>query len=183
MSGHSKWTQIKHQKGVTDAQKSKIYGKYSRLISSELRRLGGDKNHPTIRAVVERAKSDNVPNEVIDRAIAKANDAKELQSCLFEGYGPGGVGILIECLTDNTNRISAEIRHIFSKHNGNMGTPGSVQWAFEKNSDGMWQPTTTVEISDSNMEQLVKLLEVLDDNDDTQNVVTNLNEDEHLGHN
>lgn len=174
MSGHSKWAQIKHQKGVTDAQKSKIYGKYSRLLGSELRRLSGDKNHPAIRAIIDRAKSDNVPNDVIDRAIAKANDTKELQYCLFEGYGPGGIGILIECLTDNTNRISAEIRHMFSKYNGNMGTPGSVQWAFEKNSDGTWHPTTTVEISESDMKQLSLLLEALEDNDDVQTVHTNM---------
>jgi len=175
MSGHNKWSKIKNKKAATDAQKSKEFGKLSRLISVEAKKCGGDENSPGLRAAIEKARKASMPKDNIDRAIKKASEIKaDMSEMLYEGYGPGGVGIIVTALTDNSNRTSPEIRHIFTQHNLSLGAQGSVTWGFTFNKEEReWTPSTTMEISGSDMDKLEKLVEALLDHDDVQDVYTN----------
>lgn len=136
MSGHSKWASIKHKKAAADAKRGKVFTKLIREISVAAREGGGDpETNPQLRTAVERAKSANMPSDNVEKAIKKGTGelpGVTYESCLFEGYGPGGVALIVETLTDNKNRASSEIRNIFSKKNGNMAGSGSVAWMFEK---------------------------------------------------
>lgn len=173
MAGHSKWKQIKHKKAVSDAKRSKVFTKLAQLISSEAKKCGGDVNSPGLRAVISKAHSENMPNENIERAVKKASEQKEdFESITYEGYGPGGVGIIVESLTTSRNRAAAEIKHIFSKHGGNMGAIGSVTWSFKKE-DGEWLPTITVPLSDEDAETLGTLVDALEESDEVNAVYTN----------
>ena len=172
MSGHNKWTQIKRQKGASDAKKSQMFGKLSRLLSTQVKLAHGDKNSATVRAVVEKAKAVNMPIDTIERAIAKATEAKALEPVTYEVYGPGGVGIIIEALTDNRNKASQEVKHILSKNELVLAGIGSVAWAFEKKEDG-WIPKTTISLSDTDLELLGKLVDELEENEEVQEVFTN----------
>jgi YebC/PmpR family DNA-binding regulatory protein len=173
MSGHNKWSKIKHKKAATDAQKSKLFSKHSTLITMESRKCGGDVTSPGLIAAIERAKKDSMPKENIDRAIAKGAGATgaALQEVLFEAFGPGGVAILITAITDNNNRTSQEIKSIFTKSGLVLGTPGSASWAFKKTSGG-YAPLTPIELSDIDAEALAALLEKLDNHDDVQDIFT-----------
>lgn len=173
MSGHNKWSKIKHKKAATDAQKSKIFSKHSMLIALESRKAGGDTSSPSLVAAIERAKKDSMPKDNIDRAVAKGSGAggEALQEVTYEGYGPGGVAMLIQVVTDNTNRTAAEIRHIFSKNNLEMGTPGSAAWAFVKNGND-YTPQTPMELDDATGEKLAEFVDKLEENDDVTNVYT-----------
>lgn len=177
MSGHNKWSKIKRQKAVTDAAKSKIFGKFAQLIAIESKKAGGNMNAPSLRAVIDRAKAENMPKDNIERAVAKgmSADAIALESVLYETYGPGGVALLIDALTDNRNRTAQEIKHILSKNGCELASPGSASWAFSKTTDG-YEPTNTIAISDEDGEKLSALIEVLDENDDVQDVYTNAGE-------
>jgi len=136
MAGHSKWAQIKHKKAKVDAKRGRIFTKLIREITVAARMGGGDPEHnPKLRLAIEKAKEHNMPWENIERAIKRGTgelEGVEYQEAIFEGYGPGGVAILVKALTDNKNRTTGEIRHIFSKHGGNLGSPGSVAWQFEE---------------------------------------------------
>jgi YebC/PmpR family DNA-binding regulatory protein len=137
MSGHSKWSSIKHKKGAADAKRGKLFTKLARAITVAARDGGGDPdNSPALATAVQKARDASMPKDNIQRAIDRGTgegaDAAAIESVLFEGYGPGGAAILVEALTDNRNRTSAEVRHAFSKHNGSLGEPGSVAWIFEK---------------------------------------------------
>jgi len=136
MSGHSKWHSIKHKKGATDAKRGKLFTKFIKEITVAARTGGGDPDaNARLRKAVLDAKAGNMPNDTIDRAIRRGTGAEEgvtYEEITYEGYGPGGVALLIEAMTDNRNRTVAEIRHIFSKHGGNLGESGSVGWLFEK---------------------------------------------------
>lgn len=173
MSGHNKWSKIKHKKAATDAQKSKIFSKHSSLIAMESQKAGGDTNSPGLAAAIERAKKDSMPKDNIERAVAKGSgtNAQALQEIMFEGYGPGGVAILINVVTDNNNRTAPEIRNIFSKAGLQLGTPGSAAWAFVKDENG-YTPLAPVELSDEDVEKLSAFIEKLEDNDDVQAVYT-----------
>jgi len=134
MSGHSKWSNIKHKKGKADAQKGKIFTKLGRELLIASRACGGDVNDSRLKIAIENAKAENVPNENIQRAIQKGAGGTEganYEELRYEGYGPGGVAVMIDILTDNRNRTAGEVRHIFSKNGGNMGETGSVGWMFE----------------------------------------------------
>lgn len=173
MAGHSKWKQIKHKKAASDAKRSKLFTKLSQLISSEAKKANGDVNTPGLRAAILKARSENMPNENIERAIKKASEQKEdFEHIIYEGYGPGGVGIIVESLTTNRNRAAAEIKHIFSKHGGNMGSIGSVTWSFVKE-EGAWNPTTFISVSDEDSERLSALIDALEENDEVNAVYTN----------
>ena len=174
MSGHNKWSQIKRKKGATDAQKSKVFSKFSRLITLESKKSGGNVNDFGLKAIIDQAKSFNMPKENIERAIKKGAgaDSPNIQSIIYEGYGPSGVAIIVEILTENRNKTSAEIKHILSKHGGNLGAPGSASWAFKK-IDGEWVPNEPLEISDESVQSLLALINELEDNDDVQDVFTN----------
>lgn len=174
MSGHSKWSKIKRQKAASDAQKSKVFSKFARLLATESKRSRGDENAPGLRTVIEKAKQANMPLENIKRAVqkGKADTGAALEEVIYEAYGPGGAAIIIEGLTDNRNRAAQEIKHILSKHGQALAAPGAALWAFEKGADG-YEPRTTVPLSDADREKFATLLDALLDNDDVQEVYTN----------
>lgn len=137
MSGHSKWASIKHRKAVVDARRGQQFTKLARAITVAARDGGGDPDaNAALYNAVQKARDASMPKDNIERAIAKGTgegaDAAAIESVNYEGYGPGGVALLIEALTDNRNRTGAEVRHILSKHGGNLGEPGSVAYLFEK---------------------------------------------------
>jgi YebC/PmpR family DNA-binding regulatory protein len=137
MAGHSKWAQIKHKKAVTDARRGAEFTKLARAIQVAARDGGGDPGgNATLANAMQKAKDAGMPKQNIERAIAKGTgadtDGQAIESVVYEGYGPGGVAILVEALTDNRNRSGSEVRHIFSRSGGNLGEPGSVAWQFEK---------------------------------------------------
>lgn len=135
MAGHSKWAQIKRQKGATDAKRGALFTKLSREIITAAKQGGGDPAaNFKLRLAVQRAKAANMPNDNIDRAIAKATGSEsgdQLDEIVYEGYGPGGTAILVSAMTDNRNRTVAEVRHQFSRAGGNLGENGSVAWQFD----------------------------------------------------
>lgn len=136
MSGHNKWSTIKNKKGKEDAKKGKIFTKHARNITVAAREGGLDPEYnASLKTAIEMAKADNMPNDNIDRAIKKASgDAggDNFEIVIYEGYGPGGVAFIVDCLTDNKNRTAPDVRHIFDKFGGNLGTDGSVMFLFEK---------------------------------------------------
>ena len=136
MSGHSKWAKIHRQKAVTDAKKGTVFTKHANIITIAARAGGGDPEMDfKLKLSIEKAKQANMPKDNIDRAIARGigeSDDKKIEEVAYEGFGPGGVAFIIECLTDNRNRTSANIKHIFSLYGGSMGSPNSVLWQFEK---------------------------------------------------
>jgi YebC/PmpR family DNA-binding regulatory protein len=239
MSGHSKWASIKHKKKATDAKRGALFTKLTRAITVAAREGGDPEGNPSLALAIQKAKDASMPKDNIERAIAKGTgadqDAAAFETVLYEGYGPGGVAVLVEALTDNRNRTSSDVRHAFSKHGGNLGEPGSVSWIFEKKGqivvdagrygeddlmpaidagaedvaeDGdvleivtaptdlvairealeqagvelqsaelVMRPTTRIEIDESQAGTLMRLLDVLDDNDDVQDVHANFDLD------
>jgi YebC/PmpR family DNA-binding regulatory protein len=237
MSGHSKWSTIKHKKGAADAKRGKIFTRILKEMTVAARLGGGDPaGNPRLRAAVAEAKANNMPKDNIERAIKRGTGELEgatYEEITYEGYGPGGVAIIVECLTDNTNRTTPEIRHAFEKFGGNLGTPGSVRFQFEKKGyfaveksavgeDKLMEialeagaddlqtddpeiyeiytttesfeavrqalesnkiptiegkldmiPATYVSVDEQKSKQIMRLLEVLDDHDDSQNVWSN----------
>jgi YebC/PmpR family DNA-binding regulatory protein len=241
MAGHSKWANIKHRKGRQDAARSKIFTKLIREITVATREGGGDEDaNPRLRAAVLNAKSENMPAATIERAVKKGSGELEgasYESAVYEGYGPGGVALFVETLTDNKNRTVSEVRHLFSKHNGNMAESGAVGWIFdqkgvigvskevtdeetlmtialEAGADDLVEgdeefevftplqsfdivrkaleenevtytragltriPQNSVSIEGKVAEQLIRLLEALEDQDDVQNVYANFEMDD-----
>ena len=136
MSGHSKWASIKHKKGAADAKRGKLFTRIIKELTVAARDAGGDPDtNPRLRTVIADAKAANMPADNIKRAIRRGTGEEpgvSYEEVTYEAYGPGGAALLIECMTDNTNRAVGEIRHLLSKHNGNLGTTNSVAWMFEK---------------------------------------------------
>jgi YebC/PmpR family DNA-binding regulatory protein len=136
MSGHSKWSTIKHKKGAADAKRGKVFTRIIKEMTVAARLGGGDsEGNPRLRAAILEAKANNMPKDNIERAIKRGTgelDGVTYEEITYEGYGPGGVAILVEALTDNTNRTTPEIRHLFEKYGGSFGTPGSVRFQFTK---------------------------------------------------
>ena len=176
MSGHNKWAQIKHKKAITDAKKSKIFSKLVRFISVEAK-LSGGKESPGLRAAIEKAKKVNMSGDVIERAVKKASEpGAHMDAITYETHGPGGAGIIIETLTDSKNRTAQDIKHILTKNGFALGSIGSVTWAFtkQKSPEGLvWIPTSTISLSDTDLELLDKLVEELEEMDDVQEIYTN----------
>ena len=237
MSGHSKWSTIKHKKGAADAKRGKIFTRIIKEMTVAARMGGGDVDgNPRLRAAVAEAKASNMPKDNIDRAIKRGTGELEgvnYEELTYEGYGPGGVAVMVETLTDNTNRTTPEVRHAFEKGGGNMGTPGSVRFQFERKGyfavekneatedrlmevaleagaddlqtedAGIYEiyttpeafeqvraaleknkiatveaklgqiPANLVKLDEQKSKQMMRLLEMLDDQDDVQNVWTN----------
>jgi len=173
MSGHNKWSKIKHKKAASDAQKSKLFSKHAALIAMEARKAGGDATSAGVLAAIERAKKDSMPKENIDRAVAKGSGAggAALEEVIFEAFGPGGVGMIITAVTDNNNRTAPEIKHIFTKAGYQLGAPGSAMWAFTKEND-RYVPQNPLDVSDEDGEKLANLIEALEDQDDVQEIFT-----------
>jgi len=236
MSGHSKWATIKRKKASIDAKRGKLFTKIIKELTVAAKMGGGDPDaNPRLRLVVDNAKAANMPAENIDRAIKKATGELEgvsYSEMIYEGYGPGGIAIMVESLTDNKNRTVAEIRHLFSKHGGSLGESGSVAWMFERkgvitiekenksedemfelaieagaddlqteetffevttsiesfepvrrklidaklkieNASLQWVAKNLVELTGENAEKAMKIIEVLEDSDEVQNVFSN----------
>jgi YebC/PmpR family DNA-binding regulatory protein len=236
MSGHNKWSTIKHKKGAADAKRGKLFSKIIKEITIAARMGGGDpEGNPRLRTAVNAARSANMPKDNVDKAIKRGTGEIEgvnYEEITYEGYGPGGVAVLVEALTDNKNRTVAEVRHIFEKYNGNLGESGCVSWMFKKQgmvvvtADGLdedevmevalecgaldvkkeghafevtadpadvetvrkavedkgWKielaeatmiPQTTVKLEGKKAEQMLKMMDALDDNEDTQQVFAN----------
>ncbi|MDH5597101.1 MAG: YebC/PmpR family DNA-binding transcriptional regulator [Candidatus Peregrinibacteria bacterium] len=137
MSGHSKWHSIKHKKGAADAKRGKIFTRHANLITIAARSGGDPDMNPTLRMAIDNAKKENVPNANIDKAIKRGTgedkSAAQIEEVTYEGYGPAGTAVYVECLTDNTNRTYTNIRTIFNKRGGNLGGSGSVAWMFDRN--------------------------------------------------
>ncbi|MEK7117886.1 MAG: YebC/PmpR family DNA-binding transcriptional regulator [Patescibacteria group bacterium] len=175
MSGHNKWSKIKNKKAVTDAYKARVFSKLVRFITVESKKTKGDINSPGLRAAIEKAKAENVPNDNIERAIKKGAgaDAGEMEQITYEAYGPGGCALIIEALTDNRNKAAQEIKHILTKNGYALAAPGSASWAFTKNLSGEWIPNTKVGISEEDGAKLQTLIEELEENDEVQEIYTN----------
>jgi YebC/PmpR family DNA-binding regulatory protein len=235
MSGHNKWSTIRHKKGAADAKRGKIFTKLIKEITVAARLGGADPDgNPRLRAVVDKAKAENMPKENIERAIKKGTGELEgvtYEEINYEGYGPGGAAVLVEVMTDNRNRSVSDVRSIFTKCNGNMGETGCVSWMFDKkglivfskstdfdklfeaaleagaedvtdegeqlevltdplnfievreslvkagfkyeSADVTMIPQTMVKLDGKNAENMLKLMDRLEDNDDVQNVYSN----------
>jgi len=235
MSGHSKWANIKHRKGAQDAKRGKIFTKLIKEITIAAKIGGGDlEGNPRLRTAVDKAKNENMPKDTIERAIKKGTgdlDGVNYEEGTFEGYGPGGVAVIVEFMTDNRTRTVADVRHIFTKHNGNLGVSGSVSFLFDRkglisfdtdndfdiifeaaleagaedvkdegdayevitdpsnfidvreaidaaglkweNAEISMIPQTMVKLEGKQAEQMLKMMDKLEDNDDVQNVYAN----------
>ena len=176
MSGHNKFSKIKHVKAKNDAQKSKHFGKLVRLITVEAKKSHGNLSSPGLAAAIDKAREENMPNDTIDRAIKKAttDTSADMESIVYEAYGPGGIAILIDVLTDNRNKAAQEIKHILSLHDVALAAPGSASWAFHKAAAGTgWEAASTMPIEDADVEKLSALIEALEDHDDVQDIFTN----------
>ena len=136
MSGHNKWSKIKNKKGSEDARRGKVFTKMARAITVAVREGGADPEYnPSLKSVIEKARAENMPNDNIDRAIKKASgdgDSANYENIVYEGYGPEGVAVIVECLTDNRNRTASDVRHYFDKFGGNLGQNGSVSFMFQR---------------------------------------------------
>lgn len=176
MSGHSKWSQIKRQKGVTDAARSRVFSRFARLITLESKKAGGSVTAPGLKAVIDRAKAANMPKDNIERAVAKgaSKDAGDLEEVVYECYGPGGAAIVIDALTDSRNRTTQELKLIMTKNDIELAAPGSASWAFTKSPDGTYAPNEPLmELSAEDEEKLGSLLTLFDEHDDVQTIYTN----------
>ena len=174
MSGHSKWAQIKRQKGVEDSKKSKVFGKLGSLIATEARKANGDVNSPGLRMLIEKAKKENMPKDTIERAVKKGagGEAETMEMLTYEGYGPGGCALIIEAFTGNRNKAAQEIKHILAKNGGSLAAQGAASWAFTKTNDE-WLPNMTIPLSDDDGAVLSATIEELEANDEVQDVYTN----------
>lgn len=174
MAGHNKWTQIKRKKGASDAERSKLFGKLSRLLFLESKKAGGNTDTPSLRAAIDKAKTFNMPKENIERALRKglSEEVAGLEAITYETYGPGGAAIIIEALTSNRHKAANEIKHLLSEHDTSLGGIGSALWAFEK-IDGGWAPKSEIALSKEEERALAKLLQALGENEEVQEVYTN----------
>ena len=183
MAGHSKWAQIKRQKAVTDAAKSRVFSRFAREITMESRKAAGNLSSPGLSAVIARAKAANMPKDNIDRAVAKgvSKDGGNLEQVAYELFGPGGIPIVVVAVTDSRNRTTQEIKHLLSKNGFELGVPGSAAWAFQKSPDGRYAPQNVASVSGEDEEKLVTLLTILDEHDDVQEVYSNAEGYENIG--
>ena len=175
MSGHSKWSQIKRQKSVTDAAKSRIFSRYARLIALESKKANGVLSTPGLSVVIARAKAANMPKENIERAIARgtSKDSGSLEQIIYEAYGPGGVALVIDALTDNKNRTTQETKHLLALHGVELASPGAASWAFTKTGSEYTPNEPLINIVGADEERLQAIFEALDAHDDMQHVFTN----------
>ncbi|MDO8565539.1 MAG: YebC/PmpR family DNA-binding transcriptional regulator [bacterium] len=174
MSGHNKWSKIKHKKAGTDAAKSKIFSKMGRAIATASRQANGDITSPILRTAIDKAREFNMPTDNIERAVKKGSgaDAETMENITYEAYGPAGSALIIEALTSNRNKAAQEVKFILSEHGFALAAQGSATWAFNKEG-GDWKPNMTVPLSDEDGKILEALIEELEDNDEVQDVYTN----------
>lgn len=183
MSGHSKWSQIKRQKAVTDSARSRVFSRYARLIALESKKANGILTAPGLTVVIARAKAANMPKDNIERAIAKgvSKDSGNLEQVVYEAYGPGGTALMIEALTDNKNRTTQEIKHLLVLQGVELSSPGAASWAFTKTGNAYMPNEPLIEVSGDDETRLSAILEALDEHDDVQQVFTNARGYENIG--
>jgi len=157
-----------------NAKKAKVFSKLVRLIQVEAKKANGDVNSAGLSSAIKKAYKENMPKDNVERAIKKASESGDTVEVIYEAYGPGGIGLIITGLTDNTNRTGQDVKHLLSKNGGSLGAQGSVSWNFTRNEDYEWVPNTTMAVDGETLEQASLLIELLEDNDDVQNVYTNL---------
>ena len=174
MSGHNKFSKIKRLKEKTDAQKSAVFTKMAKMLQMEAKKAGGNITSPGLKAVIERARAADMPNDNIDRAIKKAMGANEgdMETITYETYGPAGIAIMIDVLTSNKNKAASEIKHILSLNDTSLASSGSASWAFGRTA-GEWVPKTTTPVPEEDVPKLEKLIEDLENNEEVQEVYTN----------
>ncbi len=170
---HSQWEKKKYKKAASEGKTSKLYTKLVRMITTEAKKCGGNKDAPELRMAIDKARAVNMPNDNIERAIKKATELGEaMEHITYEAYGPAGVGIVIQALTGNRNKAAQEIKFILSKNGFALGAMGSVTWNFTK-TENHWKPNTFVTVSEEDANTLMALVEELEDNDEVQEVFTN----------
>lgn len=173
MSGHSHWSGIKHKKEATDAKRGKVFSKLLMAVSVAAKTEPNPDFNPRLRTAVMKAREASVPQDNIERAIKRASDTgANLEELVFEAYGPGGVAIMIEAVSDSRNRTVQEIKTILKERGGKWAESGSVRWAFEQNADELTAKFPQ-DVSDEDKKRLLSLIEALEENDDVQKVVTN----------
>ena len=175
MSGHSKWSQIKHKKSLTDAQRSKEFAKLARQITVAAKEKGPDPAmNPALKTTMEKARAANMPSDNIERAVKRASggDKQILEEVVFEAYGPDGAAIIIEGITDNKNRTAQEVKHLLSEHGAKLAAPGSARFLFQKDESG-WRANSPMPVGKEGKEKMLKLLEALDSQDDINDIYTN----------
>lgn len=175
MSGHSKWNNIKNRKGAQDQLRSKVFSQLSRLIRAATKQGGsGDpKSNPSLRLILDKARVANMPKDKIQKAIDVAlgkGDASRIQEIVYEGFGPGGVGMMIVALTDNVNRSSSEIRFALSKFGGSLGSPGSARYMFNRDQEGEFVATMKFPVSEEDTYKLIELMDNLREIEDVEDV-------------
>lgn len=177
MSGHSKWTQIKHQKGAADKKRGKLFSILSKRISIAARNGKDTDSNSLLKDAVERAKAVNMPNDTIERAIKRGagelSEQSQIEEVVYEAYGSGGVQLIIIAATDNRNRTTANIRRILGKNGGSMSGHGSVMWNFERARDG-FKAKSVQEVDALSQEKIKQLIEQLEEDEDVEEVFTNL---------
>ncbi|MDP2594032.1 MAG: YebC/PmpR family DNA-binding transcriptional regulator [bacterium] len=176
MSGHNKWAQIKHKKQSTDAAKSRVFARYAHLIALESKKADGSLAAPGLASAIARAKAMNMPKDNIDRAVAKgaSKDSAALEQVIYEAYGPGGIALIIDALTDNRNRTTQEVKHVLSRNGVELSAPGAASWAFTRQPDGSYVPNEPfMDVAEEDGEKLDSILEALDEHEDVQRTFTN----------
>jgi YebC/PmpR family DNA-binding regulatory protein len=176
MSGHNKWSQIKHKKGATDQKRGALFSKLAIAITAAAKNELNPQFNPHLRSAIDKAKELLMPNDNIERAIQRASNKNEdLDELLFESYGPGNTALLIEAITDSRNRTVSEIKKLLSDHHAKWAENGSVLWAFEQSPDKNWTAKFPLDLSVEDKGKLTKLLDALDGHADVQRVITNAN--------
>lgn len=176
MSGHSKWSQIKHQKGITDKKRGQIFSKLLNAVTIAAKTDPNPQFNPRLRSAIEKARENNVPQDNIERAVKKVSEgAENIEELILEAYGPGGIAILIESITDNKNRSISEIKKVLGDNGAKWAESGSVRWAFETPAAGQgeWTAKFPQEISEEDKVSLAKLIDALEVRDDIQKITTN----------
>lgn len=177
MSGHNRWSKIRHTKGATDAKKGKVFSKLAKIVSLAAKKGGDPDMNPSLRLAIDKAKQANMPNDNIQRAIKKGTGEDKsaiLEEITYEAYGPNGTALIIETITDNKNRTVSEIKHILSMHNGKLADSNSVKYMFEKKNEE-WIPKYSTEADENLKNKLTKLFEELDDSEDVKDIYSNVN--------
>ena len=173
MSGHSHWATTRRQKEVKDARRGQVFTKLARAITVAAKKGANPNDNPALRLAIDKARLDSMPSDNIKRAIergAGGSGGDALEEVTYEGYGPGGVALLVECVTDNRNRTVAEIRNVFTRHNGNLGEAGSAAYVF---GDDPKNPQFKVPVDEELAAKLAGLVDALEGQDDVQEVYTN----------
>lgn len=173
MSGHSKWKQIKHKKGAADLARGRLFSKLANIITITAREGADPQFNPTLRSAIETAKKNQMPQENIVRAIKRATEKGDLESLLIEAYGPEGVGILVEAITDNRNRTMNEIKALFRDYDAKLANPGSLLWSFEK-TDGGYRAKHAPAVSEEARSKIQGLIQKLEEREDVTKVYSAL---------